>query len=62
MTTLDKDIETVLEAIKENCAMDIEESKEYLEEIRERVREGENPEEILHDEFGLEPDYIFALI
>jgi hypothetical protein len=24
--------------------------------------DGEDPEEILHDEFGLEPDYIFDLI
>ena len=31
-------------------------------EARERVANGENPEEILYEDFGLEPDYIFDLI
>lgn len=34
---------------------------EAIEEMRERVYEGENPEEVLED-FGLESDYIFDLI
>jgi hypothetical protein len=34
---------------------------ESIEEMRERVFEGENPEEVLED-FGLEPDYIFDLL
>lgn len=29
---------------------------------RERVECGDDPEEVLYEEFGLEPDYIFDLI
>ena len=39
-----------------------EEASEALREARKRVFEGENPEEILYEDFGLEPDYIFDLI
>lgn len=39
-----------------------EEAREALIEARERVSDGEDPEEVLHDEFGLEPDYIFDLL
>lgn len=39
-----------------------EEARELLEEARERVLQGEDPEEILYSEFGLEPDYIFDLL
>jgi hypothetical protein len=34
---------------------------EAIEEMKERVMEGENPEEVLED-FSLESDYIFDLI
>jgi len=33
-----------------------------IEEAKSRVREGDDPEEILAEEFGLEPDYIFDLL
>ena len=39
-----------------------EEAREALREARERVLEGENPEDILYEDFGLEPDYIWELI
>ena len=39
----------------------LEEATELVKEMRERVLDGENPEEVLYDE-GLEPDYIFELI
>jgi len=38
------------------------EAEELIQEARERVHEGEDPENILHNEFGLEPDYIFDLL
>lgn len=38
------------------------EARERVEAARQRVREGEDPEEVLAEEFGLEPDYIFDLI
>ncbi len=39
-----------------------EEAREALQEARKRVLQGENPEDILYEDFGLEPDYIFDLI
>jgi predicted RNase H-like HicB family nuclease len=39
-----------------------EEAREALQEARERVTNGEDPEEILYEDFGLEPDFIFDLI
>ena len=38
-----------------------EEAIEVAEEMAHRVRLGEDPEQVLHDE-GLEPDYVFDLI
>lgn len=40
----------------------LSEIKEMITDARERFENGENPEEILHEEFGLEPDYLFDLI
>jgi hypothetical protein len=40
----------------------LSEIKEMIKEARERIEENEDPEEILREEFGLEPDYIFDLI
>ena len=39
-----------------------EEADEMIEEAREMVAEGENPERVLRVEFGLEPDYVFDLL
>jgi len=39
-----------------------DEADDRIAEAREAVAAGENPEEIFHDWFGLEPDYIFDLI
>ena len=38
------------------------EADQEIKELRSRVFNGENPEEILFDEYGLEPDYIWDLI
>lgn len=37
------------------------EANEVVNECRERICNGEDPEEVLYD-LGLEPDYIFDLI
>lgn len=39
-----------------------EEADELINEAKERVAEGADPEEVLYDDFGLEPDYIFDLL
>ncbi len=41
--------------------MSEQEALDYVAEMRQRIAEGEDPEEALYDE-GLEPDYIFDLI
>lgn len=40
----------------------LSEIKEMITNARKRFEDGENPEEILHEEFGLKPDYLFDLI
>ena len=39
-----------------------EDAQELIDEAREAVANGADPEEILYQDFGLEPDYIFDLI
>jgi hypothetical protein len=39
-----------------------DEADDTIQEARERVAEGESPERILRDEFGLEPDYVYDLL
>ena len=38
-----------------------DEAEDLVSELKERVADGENPEEVLYDE-GLEPDYIFDIM
>jgi len=38
------------------------EANEEIKDIRNRVFNGENPEQILFEEYRLEPDYIFDII
>ena len=38
------------------------EANEAIAEAKERVLAGEDPEEVLAEEFGLEPDYIYDLL
>jgi len=42
--------------------MERNEAELQLRNARMRVADGEDPEEILHDDFGLEPDYMFDLL
>lgn len=51
----------LLKIFMERDDMTEQEAKELIEELKERVADGEDPEEVLYDE-GLEPDYIFELI
>jgi hypothetical protein len=39
-----------------------DEANAMIAEAKERVLEGEDPEEILYSDFGLEPDYLFDLL
>lgn len=42
-----------------NCTVEI--ADEFYNEMRQRVKNGENPEEVL-DEIGIEHDYLFDLL
>lgn len=42
--------------------MSSEEADAVIAEMRERVLEGEDPEEVLMEECGLEPDYVLDLL
>lgn len=52
---------SILEVLMRRDGYTKTEAEEIIAEARERVMNGENPEEILYSEFGLEPDYIFDL-
>ena len=54
--------ETLKQVLMRRDGLSAAEADELIDEARERVLEGEDPEEILHDDFGLEPDYIWDLI
>ena len=41
--------------------MSATEADEAIDEMRDQIMEGEDPEEVLY-EMGLEPDYIFDII
>lgn len=38
------------------------EAETILRDAQQEVRGGADPEELLHNEFGIEPDYIWELI
>lgn len=55
-------MESLREVLRRRDGLSGDEADELIEEARERVAEGEDPEEILYDEFGLEPDFVWYLI
>jgi hypothetical protein len=55
-------METLKQVIMRRDNLTSDEADWRIAEARERVANGEDPEEILHDDFGLEPDYIFDIL
>jgi len=55
-------LETLKEVLIRRDGMAPWQADDAISAARERVWEGEDPEEILLEEFGLEPDYIFDLL
>jgi hypothetical protein len=47
--------------LMERDAISPDDAREQVTEARKRVAAGENPEDILFEVFGLEPDYVFDL-
>lgn len=55
-------METLREVLIRRDGQAPHEADALIEEARQRVREGADPEEVLEEEFGLEPDYVFDLL
>ena len=53
---------SIIEVLMRRDGFSLLEAKEAVRYAKERVREGDDPEEVLEEEFGLEPDYFFDLI
>lgn len=54
--------ENLKEVIMRRDNMSSGEADELISDAREAVESGEDPEDVLSDFFGLEPDYIFDLL
>ena len=54
--------ELLKQVLMRRDGMTAAEARDAIDEARDLVRLGADPEEILADEFGLEPDYIFDLL
>lgn len=55
-------METLKEVLMRRDRMSSEEAEAAIIEAAELVFDGADPEEVLADEFGLEPDYVFDLL
>lgn len=53
---------SILEVLMRRDGMTEDEAKGYIADAKQMIAEGADPEEILHYEFGLEPDYVFDLL
>ena len=52
----------IREVLKERDGLSDGEIEEMIEEARLRVINGEDPEDVVYEVFGLEPDYIYDIM
>ena len=57
-----QELETLKAVIMRRDGLSEEEAEEEIAAAKEAVVEGEDPEQVLEDYFGLEPDYVFDLL
>lgn len=55
-------METLKQVIMRRDGLSSQEADDLIDEAKERVLQGEDPEEILAEDFGLEPDYFFNIM
>lgn len=55
-------METLKQVLMRRDRMTNSEAEEAIVEAAQLVYEGADPEEVLAEEFGLEPDYVFDLL
>lgn len=56
------EMKTLAQVLMRRDGMSRSEAAEAIAAAQELVREGADPEEVLAEEFGLEPDYFFDLL
>lgn len=54
--------ERIVDILMGRDSMPRSEAEEMVHDAKVRVLNGEDPEEILYEDFGLEPDYVFELL
>ena len=54
-------MKSLIETLMEMDDLTREEAQAYVDDMNERMHDGEDPEELLY-EIGLEPDYLFDLL
>lgn len=59
---MSKRVTELEQVLIERDKMLLEEAREMIDEARKEIASGRDPEEILYEDFGLEPDYIFDLL
>lgn len=55
-------METLKQVLMRRDGLSAAEAQRAVNAARQRVWEGEDPEEVLEEEFGLEPDYVMDLL
>lgn len=55
-------MKTLKQVLMRRDKLSSDEADEAIAEAKELVAAGEDPEDVLYNEFGLEPDYIFDLL
>lgn len=59
---MDNNLETIKEVLMRRDGISAADADEMIADAKERVADGEDPQEVLEEEFGLEPDYILELL
>lgn len=54
--------ETLKQVLMRRDRLTAAEAQDAIDEAADLVREGADPEEVLAEEFGLEPDFVFDLL
>ncbi|MBK9617115.1 MAG: hypothetical protein IPO35_16980 [Uliginosibacterium sp.] len=54
--------ETIKQVLMRRDGLSADEADEMVAYAKERIADGEDPEEVCYEEFGLEPDYVFELL
>ena len=54
--------ETIKQVLMRRDGLSDDEADEMVAYAKDRIADGEDPEEVCYEEFGLEPDYVFELL